>query len=161
MMDKGAYLPAFMRECTNRKLEWGRFDCGLWLADWWMFLHPAAADPASGIRGQYGSTSGARSLLGPGYVASAVNRIAKELGLARTSEPEPGDIGVVRIPLSWAERTDARPTAAQTIAGDLPPPLIVWAHVGSIKTRRGWALLAKEGGIIGTPNVILIRAWRL
>lgn len=78
-------LLQFFHAAAARKFAYGEFDCGLWLADWYMQA-TGLPDPAAHLRG-----CGCREL--PRNVREIVGR----LGLARTLDPVSGDIGLVSL----------------------------------------------------------------
>lgn len=117
-------LARFLCEAAGKKIEYGEWDCGLWLADWYM-LATGKPDPAQGLRGV-----GLKS-------TAIVWRVIRSLGLTRTKEPKPGDVGLVSI-----ER------------GHL---------VGAIFSGRNWWMLCDDGGLGSLPPHALrfAAAWRL
>lgn len=77
-------LAAFLRDAAGRKVELGTWDCGLWLADWYV-LQTGKPDPAKDLRG-HGYNSAAQAW-----------KVIRSLGLARTRDPRAGDVGLVSI----------------------------------------------------------------
>lgn len=116
-------LSAFLREAAGRKVKYGEWDCGLWLADWYV-LATGKPDPARDYRGI-------------GYESTAYAwRVIRSLGLPRTKEPQPGDIGLVSIQ-----------------RGHL---------VGAIFSGRSWWMLGDNGLVALLPTKLrFIAAWRV
>lgn len=87
-------LPEFFARAGLTPWAYGRHDCCLWLADW--VLEQRGIDPAADLRGRYSTARGcARILKRAGGVAKIVGRCATIAGLAPTTDPQPGDVGVV------------------------------------------------------------------
>lgn len=86
-----ADLVAFLREAAAREFILGEFDCGLWLADWYMRA-TGRPDPAAPWRGTYQDEAGYRALRFPLVIARAFDRA----GVPRTKRPETGDVAVLR-----------------------------------------------------------------
>lgn len=82
MQDK---LGAFLADAAGRTLEYGVFDCGLWLADWYM-LATGKPDPAAGLRG--------RGIEHPRVILHTIRR---HLWLERTRAPQRGDVGLISL----------------------------------------------------------------
>ncbi len=81
-----AGLAEFLRSSASRDFKYGEFDCGLWLADWYM-LATGRPDPAAHLRG-----------VGRKDLGNQMRSIVRSLGLTRTaSPPHPGDIGLVSL----------------------------------------------------------------
>lgn len=85
MSDK---LAAFLAEAAGKPYRLGEWDCGLWLADWYV-VATGKPDPASSYRGIAADAAVRRAYI--------IRRIAREEGLVRTSEPQCGDIGLVSL----------------------------------------------------------------
>lgn len=75
----------FLRDCASRTIVLGEFDCGLWLADWYM-VATGRPDPVAEYRGR-----------GLKHVGHPVRLMTKRFGLQRTWSPTTGDIGLVRV----------------------------------------------------------------
>ena len=83
-MDK---LQTFLRDAARKDYRLGQWDCGLWVADWYIAA-TGKPDPAAHLRGaRYTEAELARHM----------RRIIKGLGLKRTSEPRAGDIGIAVV----------------------------------------------------------------
>ncbi len=78
-------LAAFLAEAASKPERMGYWDCGLWLADWYM-LATGKPDPALALRGA--SYKGAE-------IARHMRSIVRSLGLPRTKTPRRGDVGLV------------------------------------------------------------------
>ncbi len=80
-------LTKFLLSASVRTFRLSDFDCGLWLADWYMTA-TGKPDPAAHLRGK-------------AYVQSDLIRhvrsIVRSLHLARTSNPVRGDVGIARL----------------------------------------------------------------
>ena len=88
-------LVAFLRASGARAFAWGECDCCTWACDW--VLARRGVDPAARWRGRYRTALGAKRNLrrGLGVVAGEAFAVA---GLQRTTDPRPGDVGVVWTP---------------------------------------------------------------
>lgn len=132
-------LPVFLRRAAARHIVWGEWDCGLWLADWYMAVS-GFPDPASDLRGRYHTREECLALCGPLGFPRMIQRIAKRARLERTHTPFGGDIGVLR-----------------TRPGDVA--------IGAIKKADGWAFLSLKGGIASIrddePALRPMAAWRI
>lgn len=80
-------LSAFLAEAAGKPYRLGEWDCGLWLADWFVAA-TGLPDPASHLRG---------TAYGVSEVAKHARRIIRSLSLPRTREPQRGDIGLVSL----------------------------------------------------------------
>jgi hypothetical protein len=88
VIDVNEKLTAFLREAAARDFELGKWDCGLWLADWYM-VATGNPDPAAHLRGEHN-----------GVLVGHVLAITKALGVKRrssTSDSCRGDIGISRV----------------------------------------------------------------
>lgn len=125
-------LPSFLRADAARPFVWGVRDCGLRLADW--VLARRGTDPAADVRGTYGNAEELAMLMGWGGLPRFVDRLARRAGLARVSDPAPGDIAVI------------------SLRGQPPQ--------GAIRLDRGWSIIA-DGGVARVPDadVRIVMAW--
>jgi hypothetical protein len=127
-------LTAFLFAAADRGFEAGRFDCGLWLADWVMAAR-GVADPCPDLRGLDHDAWLAHARQLPLVVA----RICRRLGLARIDEAlaSHGDISVIALHC------------------EVPR--------GAIKTGLGWAFLTGTGVVNGPlpPRALVVAAWRV
>lgn len=80
-------LSQFLRAAAARTFRLGEFDCGLFVADWYV-AKTGKADPAKHLRGTYYEAGDLLPLM-RGVVARAK--------LAETKEPTRGDVGIVRV----------------------------------------------------------------
>lgn len=78
-------LAEFLQAAAARRFVYGEFDCGLWLADWYM-VATGRPDPAAHLRG-----------VGRRDVGNQVRSIARRCGLQRTLRPTSGDIALISI----------------------------------------------------------------
>lgn len=125
-------LTDFLRDMAGRPFQWGQTDCALMMAEWVSLRRgvPVAED----LRGSYATEDECQRILDDrGGLLRVVSGIASSVPLRLTSDPKPGDIGIVRCPPS-------APTCA-------------------IKVRRGWALKTPTGLIVMPAPVI--RAWKV
>jgi len=126
-------LRPFLVDLARKPFVWGRCDCCLILADWWMAVH--GVDPAADLRGAYGSEEECHALLArEGGVLRLVGRLAGSVGAVPTTEPVPGDFGVVKV------------------AG---------LHIGAILAPDGkWAGKSPRGLAAYTPDK-LVSIWKI
>ena len=88
-------LAEFLALRARRPFAWGRDDCCLLLADWWLAVH--GVDPAADWRGTYASESECTALLArSGGLLRLVARTARRSGAKRIATAEPGAFGVAR-----------------------------------------------------------------
>lgn len=84
------FLDAYERE----PFEWGKRDCALVLADWWMFN--GHSDPAAHLRGTYSDQAGCHAILRrAGGLLPIVQGIAARFDIQQTTVPERGCIAVI------------------------------------------------------------------
>lgn len=128
---KVSLLAEHLRLGASTPFVWGLTDCFLWAADW--TLAQRGLDPAEPWRGRYSTALGAKRAISRvgGYAAGGRVRMAS-LGFSETSDPQPGDIGLVQPP-------------------DFPIPVL------AIRTRVGWACKGQAGLV--TAPLPLIVAW--
>ncbi|MBS7542534.1 DUF6950 family protein [Ancylobacter oerskovii] len=126
-------LRSFLIDHARREFAWGTEDCCLLIADWWRANH--GVDPAAGWRGTYSTAAEKDALLArEGGVARIVRRLALDVGAERTSDPRPGDFGVVRV--------DRK-------------------HLGAIRAPDGkWATKSLAGLVLFTP-IHIVAAWKI
>ncbi|MFZ2869918.1 DUF6950 family protein [Zavarzinia sp.] len=131
-------LQDYLDSCRRRRWEWGAHDCTLFAADWVRLV--TGLDPAADWRGRYASADECRSRLSnAGGIEAVVSRSMRLAGLAETTDPRPGDVGLVRAPTGveamgvisaicqgdlWVARTVGRVVAA-------PFPLVRAWRVGA------------------------------
>lgn len=126
-------LHAFLVELTARDFRYGETDCALVLGEWWARRH--GADPACHLRGTYHDDAGCEAVLAAGgQLPRLVARLARSVGAARTSEPQPGDVAVVRMLRTW------------------------W---GAIMTPSGKWAIKSGGGLYVTQNCRVVAAWSI
>lgn len=132
-------LPVFLWMAANKSLVWGKWDCALWLADWYTFS-TGKSDPVADWRGKYQDEQGARTLCGPLGFPRMIQRMADRAGLERTHEPERGDIGIIRT----------------------KPGNVI---VGAIRTNTFWTFIHERGGLssinVNMPTLRVLAAWRI
>lgn len=123
-------LAAHLAGGAARPFAWGDCDCCSWVCDW--VLARRSIDPASPWRGRYRSARGALRQIrrGGGDFLSVVSDAMTEAGLAVTTEPRAGDVGVV---------------------------LTEQGAALAIRTRLGWACKS-ESGVVVAPFMML-KAW--
>lgn len=122
-------LPAFLAEGGRVPFVWGERDCCLWACDW--VRSARGIDPAAPLRGSYSTRAGAyRHILAAGGLRTLAITLAAQAGLSETSDPLPGDIGLVR-------------TGQQEVL--------------AVKTRVGWAAKAPQGIVTGPFDMVV--AW--
>lgn len=89
-------LYACLHRWMAQPFVWGVSDCSLAVADYLVAL--GYADPAADLRGQYDNAASCHRLTGwlrdP---VAAVRPRFETIGLVPTTEPQRGDVGVIRI----------------------------------------------------------------
>ncbi len=81
-------LAQFIEQALTKPFVLGQWDCGLWLADWYMFK-TGKPDPANHLRNtQYR----------PDELVQKMSEIIERLELIPTPHPERGDIGMIELP---------------------------------------------------------------
>jgi hypothetical protein len=94
-------LKLFLQDLARSRFEWGRHDCALVLADWWLLNH-GGEDPAAELRGAYSNEDECAALLArTGHLPRLVARLARRVGALRTTDPQPGDFAVIRHRDLW------------------------------------------------------------
>lgn len=123
-------LAAFLREGAARPFAWGACDCCTFACAW--IERRRGVDPSAPWRGRYRSVRGALRQMrrGGGDLLAVVTKAMRSAGLNETSDPQPGDVGVVRTPAGLAL---------------------------AIRTPLGWAGKA-ESGVVTAPYPCLL-AW--
>lgn len=91
---------AAIEHAAGRSFEWGRDDCGLWVAN--IVLHATGLDLADGLRGRYRTALGAARTLrrfGGSDYRAALETAATRHGLQSVtpSEAITGDLGVLDL----------------------------------------------------------------
>lgn len=80
-------LALFLRDASAREFRLGEWDCGLWLADWYVRATDQP-DPAAHLRGAaYESCE----------IINRLRAVTASLALPRTKMPARGDIGLLRL----------------------------------------------------------------
>lgn len=90
-METSDLLAAHIHAAVDQPWAWGTADCTIWVADWCLVRW--GVDPAAQYRGTYYTQSAAEKMLADGLV----ERVAPHLPWGRKLDPEPGDIGVIKI----------------------------------------------------------------
>lgn len=122
-------LAEFLRDGATRRFEWGVCDCCIWACSW--VLAQRGVDPSAPWRGRYRTARGAlRHIRKGGDFVDVVSRAMAAAGLAETSDPQPGDVGVVL--------TDMGGTLA-------------------VRTSTGWACKSERGVVVAPYE--LVKAW--
>ena len=89
-------LQAFLLAKSGERFAYGTSDCGLLIADWWLWRH--GIDPAADLRGTYETEQGCADLMRTrGGLLRIVRRIASSVGAKRVSDAHAGCFGVVRF----------------------------------------------------------------
>lgn len=108
---------------------WGASDCCLAPSDW--MLARRGVDPAAPLRGRYQTALGAhRHIRRLGGFVVMVTDLMAAAGFAETSEPQPGDVGIVESEQGMAL---------------------------AIKTELGWAVKGVNGFVVAP--FACVRAW--
>jgi len=126
-------LSEYLRTAAGRPFAYGRWDCGLFLADWIALVK--GIDPAADLRGRYGRLEDVPGIGGRRGLLGILTGLARRQRLAATRQPKPGDVALISI-------------------ADAPA-------VGAIRGERGWLVLAEGGGISCAPAARLVKAWAL
>lgn len=89
-------LETFLADLARTPFVWGETDCAMTVANWWRCAH--GTDPAPDLRGSYSDAAGCSSVLAArGGVSGVVGEIASRVGASETSDPQPGDFGVICV----------------------------------------------------------------
>lgn len=80
-------LAAFLADAASKPCRMGIWDCGLWLADWYM-IATGKPDPASAFRGAAYSDA---------EIARRARMVIRSIGLDRTRTPALGDVGLISL----------------------------------------------------------------
>lgn len=124
-------LPGFLREAASRSIDWGSWDCGLWLADWLMVC--GWPDLAADLRGRYCDAATCDAFLNGTPYPIVFRRLLHKGGVKMTRVPDVGDIAVVAH-------------------GDGSP-------VGAIRTPSGWAVIMAKGIGRMPADARVLMAW--
>jgi hypothetical protein len=90
-------LTEFLRSAAQRGFSWGEHDCLLWLADW--IEDRRGVDAAGLLRGSYRTALEAQRLVKrEGGLVALIDQRMAPLGIARTDQPQRGDIAIVDGP---------------------------------------------------------------
>lgn len=126
-------LSDYLDRASRERWVWGRHDCCQFVRRW--VEEVTGRDPAAAWR--YSTEQGAALLASrSGGLVALFGRLAETAGLAPTSEPQAGDVGVINILTGEGAR-----------------------HVGAICTGPGWAV-ASDRGLLRVRAAPLA-AWRL
>lgn len=122
-------LRSFLQQSAGQPFIWGERDCALWVARW--IEQERGFDPAAEARGAYHTALGCHRYVARngGLVALAGRLLA---GFEPTTQPEPGDVGVVDAPMG------------ETMA---------------IRASAGWAMMGDR--LIGIAPLPILKAWRV
>ncbi len=124
-------LPEFLQHMGRTPFVWGETDCCLMASDW--MLGKRGVDPAAPLRNRYNTMRGAlRHIKRRGGFTAMVCHLMDKAGFRETSDPQPGDVGIV--------------TSEQGVA------------LG-IKTPTGWAVKAVTGFVVAPFTHT--RAWTI
>lgn len=105
-------LERYLTRTWEEPFEWGKRDCTLWPANWWVARY--GEDPAAPYRGRYSTREEADALTGSDLIATIDGCIFQH----RRKTPRRGDIGVVEVigkelaaiftGSHWAIKTEAK-----------------------------------------------------
>jgi hypothetical protein len=128
-----ADLKAFLRRLAREPFSYGELDCASVLGRWWEINH--GVNPGAHLLGTYHDADAcADVLMQHRGLLRLVFNICRSIGAQRTSDPQPGDFGVVRM-------------------GHL--------HFGAIRTPSGrWAIKCSDGLRV-TQNCKPIMMWSI
>lgn len=125
-------LTDFLMRYAGRPMVWGRDDCSLLLADWWLENH--GVDPASHLRGTYATEKEKKLVVfRSGGLIFMVAKIARRAGAKRTDHPRDGSFALIRH-------------NGQVIS--------------AIRSGDFWAVRS-ENGIAFTRDAEMVRAWEI
>lgn len=135
-------LAQYLSKVASEPLVLGQSDCGLWQGDWLM-LALEIPDPVAKFRGTYKTMEEWAVVSGRANLVDAVEDVVSAIGLKRTDDPLPGDIGVVDLPLV--------------------------GQVGAIMGTRGWVVRVRMPGATEPspgiarvyPKPKVLAAWRV
>lgn len=126
-------LDDYLSACARKPVEYGAFDCLLYLADW--VLWQKGVDVAGRWRGRYHCEREASRLMSHYGGMEALIDFAVKGVLVPTETPAAGDIAIVR------------PHGARELGG-------------AIRTTTGFAVLKRHGGL-WTAQHRQVAAWSL
>lgn len=122
-----------------REFRWGGVDgedCMTFCASWIAEL--TGIDPAAEFRGTYHTEFGAGRLIASyGGLVPLTTRLVEPLGFTRTTEPQPGDVGIIKA----ISETDRRP-----------------GEMAAIRFGPLWAAMSLAG--VRAKKVEFVAAWR-
>lgn len=129
-------LSAFLDAAAGRPFAYGSFDCLLFPAEW--VRTATGRDPAAAWRGRYRTALGcARVLKRNGGLMALASAGMESVGMAETSGPEAGDVGVLRVVTPGGE-----------------------GEAGGVCMGPGrWAVLGLSGLLVDGFEVV--KAWRV
>lgn len=92
-------LELYVQRLAAAPFVFGECDCMLALADWVRELN--GTDVGRLYRGHYSTEAGWQAIVAAaGGLVPLVDRLATLAGIVRVPQPQPGDIGVVDLPLA-------------------------------------------------------------
>lgn len=123
-------LAVYLAEAARRQFDPARWTCLLGFVSNWVDQEVPGADIAAPWRGRYKTAIGMQRIIRrEGGVVAIMSSGCARAGLLVTSDPQPGDIGVVMSITALGVE-----------------------DVGAIRTARGWACLAAGGGVTVGQN---------
>lgn len=130
-------LSEFLQREAGRSFEWGRSDCSLFIANWWLQVH--GTDPAHWLRGTYSTAEQKDAVLAANRnLQRLVTRIAGAVKAPRTRTPTTGDFGIIAVA--------GRPYGA--------------ICTGRVAGKACWAVRS-ETGLTFLTNPRILRAWSI
>ena len=128
-----AALPNYLRAEAARPFSWGSADCAGFIAGWVGLRR--GIDPRP-YYPEYDGEAAARALTGsPGGIARLATQAMRRAGIPITRDPQPGDVGVVRV----GERVAC-----------------------AIRTGRGWVMRGEKGlALLPDDSLRVIAGWRV
>lgn len=121
-MDLGAYIAA----AASKPWVWGVHDCSAWPARWAGIPVPDYDDEAEAL-----------ALIGEAGLVALWERVGAGR-IEPVTEPEPGDIAVIRA-----------------LSANREP-----VEIGAIFTGERWAFVPFAGGVAATKGPEVVKAWR-
>lgn len=112
-------LSKYLSHAMVKKWRWGEFDCMLWVADWVKFC--TGQEIAAEYRNNYTTEREARNRIKEaGGIIELMELCVSRAGAKRTTDPQPGDFGLVRVPFKqWRGRWVQVPAGALHVRDDM------------------------------------------
>lgn len=136
----GSSLDDFLAAHMQRPWKWGETDCCCFASEW--IEARTGLDPMATFRPHYRSRASALALFERrGGLCAVMSERMAEMGFRPTSEPDHGDVGIVRAPV----RTNA--------------DILTLREVAAIMVSSRWICRSQQG--IASAPFELVKAWRI